>query len=246
MKVNEHFRINQGNSWFVKLIEVFVGQWSSQIAEVSFKISNDNQQQQITQVYRKFLWTPNKHSSIRCYYDTLNILQSLSVTAWQSPSWMLIWLTDWFNCSTWCKIRFSNCPCTIVPPCTTKHLSAGKRFQQPGALSWKGKVFGWGCPVALVSWTILWNISTFRIPVPWSFNFYWLAIFSTCYLDNACLVTFSFRSSFWLRGLYLSHGRCSWWSRLIYNGLSHCREPLSMLYISSCWRGMRLATLLLS
>lgn len=55
MKDNEHFRINQGNSWFVKLIEVFVGQWSSLIAEVYFKISNDNQQQQITQVYRKFL-----------------------------------------------------------------------------------------------------------------------------------------------------------------------------------------------
>ena len=67
MKDNEHFRINQGNSWFVKLIEVFVGQWSSQIAEVSFKISNDNQQQQITQVYR------NEHQTSRVVYGVTMI-----------------------------------------------------------------------------------------------------------------------------------------------------------------------------
>lgn len=139
MKDNEHFRINQGNSWFVKLIEVFVGQWSSQIAEVSFKISNDNQQQQITQVYRKSLWTPNKHSSIRCYYDTLNILQSLRVTAWQSPSWMLIWLTDWLNCSTWCKIRFYNCPCTIVPRVLRNTCQPGKGFSNQVHCREKGR-----------------------------------------------------------------------------------------------------------
>lgn len=67
MKDNEHFRINQGNSWFVKLIEVFVGQWSSQIAEVSFKISNDNQQQQITQVYR------NEHQTSTVVYGVTMI-----------------------------------------------------------------------------------------------------------------------------------------------------------------------------
>lgn len=67
MKDKEHFRINQGNSWFVKLIEVFVGQWSSQIAEVSFKISNDNQQQQITQVYR------NEHQTSTVVYGVTMI-----------------------------------------------------------------------------------------------------------------------------------------------------------------------------